>query len=106
MLGGENVEPEVAKIQKIKNDGSVALATGSNKWTKQWKNKTLQWSVLVEKLSNTTRTPETQAEFKKLPKGERDNIKDVGGFVGGSLKEGRRKAENVQNRTLLTLDLD
>lgn len=106
MLGGENVEPEVAKIQKIKNDGSVALATGSNKKTLNWKNKTLQWSALVDKLSNTTRTPETQAEFKKLPKTEKDNIKDVGGFVGGSLKNGRRKAENVQNRSLLTLDLD
>lgn len=100
------METQTKDIKIIKNDGSVALATGSNKWTKQWKNKTFQWSTLVEKLSNTTRTPETQAEFKKLPKGERDNIKDVGGFVGGSLKEGRRKAENVQNRSLLTLDLD
>ena len=64
------------------------------------------YSALVEKLSQTTRTPETYAEYKKMSKTDRDRIKDVGGFVGGSLKEGRRKAENVQNRTLLTLDLD
>lgn len=91
---------------KIKYDGQVALATGNSKTSKHWKNKSIMYSALVEKLSKTTRTPETYAEYKKMSKTERDRIKDVGGFVGGSLKEGRRKAENVQNRTLLTLDLD
>src|SRR5690606_6465575 len=60
----------------------------------------------VEKLSNTIRTPETVTEYKKMPKSTRDEIKDVGGFVGGTLKNGRRKAENVANRSLLTLDMD
>ncbi|WP_242862719.1 virulence-associated E family protein [Clostridium botulinum] len=91
---------------KIKYDGQVALATGNSKTSKHWKNKSIMYSALVEKLNQTTRTPETYAEYKKMSKTERDRIKDVGGFVGGSLKEGRRKAENVQNRTLLTLDLD
>lgn len=93
-------------IPKIKYDGQIALATGRSKTEKHWKNKNILYSALVEKLGSTTRTPETYAEYKKLPKTERDRIKDVGGFVGGSLKNGRRKAENVANRTLLTLDLD
>ncbi|WP_160693052.1 virulence-associated E family protein [Clostridium sp. C2-6-12] len=92
--------------KKIKYDGQVSLATGRNKTAKQWKNRNILYSALVEKLSSTTRTPETYAEYKKMPKADRDRIKDVGGFVGGSLKNGRRKAENVANRTLLTLDLD
>lgn len=91
---------------KIKYDGQVAIATANNRTSKHWKNKSITYSALVEKLSQTTRTPEAYAEYKKMPKSDRDRIKDVGGFVGGSLKEGRRKAENVQNRTLLTLDLD
>lgn len=91
---------------KIKYDGSITLATGKSRTERHWKNKNILYSSLVEKLSNTTRTPETYAEYKKMPKSERDRIKDVGGFVGGSLKNGRRKAENVANRTLLTLDLD
>ena len=91
---------------KIKYDGQVAIATANNRTSKHWKNKSIMYSALVEKLSQTTRTPETYAEYKKMSKTDRDRIKDVGGFVGGSLKEGRRKAENVQNRTLLTLDLD
>lgn len=91
---------------KLKYDGQIHLATGANKTAKHWKNKSIQWSALVDKLSNTTRTPETYAEFKKMSKTDRDKVKDVGGFVGGGLKDGRRKAENVQNRTMLTLDID
>ena len=100
------METAFKTLKKIKYDGSIAIATGASKKAKTWKNKTIAWSELVEKLSNTTRTPETVAEYKKLSKTERDNIKDVGGFVGGCLKNGRRLKANVQNRTLLTLDLD
>lgn len=91
---------------KIKYDGSIALATGKSKKETHWKNKTISWSDLVKKLSNTTRTPETVAEYKKMAKVDRDRIKDVGGFVGGTLKNGRRLKANIANRTLLTLDLD
>lgn len=91
---------------RIKHDGSIAIATGKSKKETHWKNKNILWSELVDKLSNTTRTPETVAEYKAMPKADKDRIKDVGGFVGGTLKGGRRKAENVANRTLLTLDLD
>ncbi|GAA0763800.1 virulence-associated E family protein [Clostridium sartagoforme] len=91
---------------KIKYDGSIALATGKSKKETHWKNKTMEWSELVKKLSHTTRTPETAAEYKKIAKADRDRIKDVGGFVGGTLKNGRRLKANVANRTLLTLDLD
>jgi putative DNA primase/helicase len=91
---------------KIKYDGSIALATGKSKKETHWKNKNISWSDLVKKLSNTTRTPETVAEYKKMAKVDRDRIKDVGGFVGGTLKNGRRLKANVANRTLLTLDLD
>ncbi len=98
--------PDDNLVHKIKYDGSVSIATGSSKKEINWKNKNILYSALVEKLSKTTRTPETYAEYNKISKTDRDRIKDVGGFVGGSLKNGRRKAENVANRTLLTLDLD
>jgi len=91
---------------RIKHDGSIAIATGKSKKETHWKNKNILWSELVDKLSNTTRTPETVAEYKKMAKTDKDRIKDVGGFVGGTLKNGRRLKVNVQNRTLLTLDLD
>ena len=101
-----DVKTEENPMYKIKYDGQIAIATASNKMAKTWKNKMLLWSELVDKLSNTTRTPETVTDFKKMSKADRDNLKDVGGFVGGTLKNGRRLAQNVQSRTLLTLDLD
>ena len=100
------IENDKDSINKIKYDGLISIATGSSAHAKTWKNKNIQWSDLVKKLSNTTRTPETEAEYKKLNKSEKGRIKDVGGFVGGCLKEGKRRKANVQNRSLLTLDLD
>ena len=41
-----------------------------------------------------------------MPKGERDTIKDVGGFVGGYLKNGKRNNASVVNRCMLCLDAD
>ncbi|MBN7576001.1 hypothetical protein C1H57_12570 [Clostridium sp. 2-1] len=91
---------------KIKYDGMVTLATGEGKWAKKWKNKNVLWSKVVKRLSRTTRTVESYVEYKKMAKTDKDKAKDVGGFVGGGLKNGRRKAENVANRTMLTLDID
>ena len=48
----------------------------------------------------------TVDEYKRLAKGERDKRKDVGGFVGGHLKNGRRRKGHVLARSLVTLDLD
>lgn len=64
------------------------------------------WSQLVDRLSRTNRTGETYDEYKKLSKSQQGQIKDVGGFVGGTLKSGRRKADNVVWRQVITLDAD
>ena len=64
------------------------------------------WSEFVDKLGRVTRTQETQQEYFRMPKEERDNAKDVGGFVGGTLKGGRRKIDAVLQRRLITLDMD
>lgn len=41
-----------------------------------------------------------------MSKSQQGNVKDVGGFVGGTLKGGRRKADAVVWRQVLTLDAD
>lgn len=91
---------------EIKYDGEINLATGVSRMDTHWKNRAWQWSELVQKLSETQRTHETVAEFNKLKKSDQDRIKDVGGFVGGYVKGGNRKASNIVSRQLLTLDLD
>jgi putative DNA primase/helicase len=64
------------------------------------------WSELIERLRATHRTAETQAEYLSSKKTRRDEIKDVGGFVGGYLAGGSRKAGAVQHKSMLALDLD
>ena len=45
-------------------------------------------------------------EYINFPKDIQDNIKDVGGFVGGNLKDGKRKKDTIINRSLISLDVD
>lgn len=97
---------QMKALEKIKYDGELNIAVGSSRMSKNWRNKTFTWSALAKKLSVTRRTNETVAEYRKLSKAKQDEIKDVGGFVGGTLKGGRRTADNVGWRQVLTLDAD
>ena len=94
------------KIIKLKNDGEISLSEGRSKSEIHWKNKSMKYSELIQRLRNPIKTTETFLEYKSMSKDKRDRIKDVGGYIGGLLKESRRKAENVQNRTFITLDVD
>ncbi len=80
-------------------------AAGSRKAT-HWPAQVIYWSELVERLRTAVRGTETLAEYLTFPKSRQDDLKDVGGFVAGSLAGGRRKATNVTGRDVLTLDLD
>lgn len=82
------------------------ISTGESRFETAWKNKKICWSELLKKLSQSAKTPESHAEYMKLPKAQQDRIKDIGGFVGGHLAEGRRKNDSVTARQILTLDLD
>lgn len=97
----------IEKIEKaIKYDGTVSIAVGKNRFEKQWKNRQMSWSALLKKLEEPVRTAESIAEYMKLPKPEQDRIKDVGGFVGGTLKGGRRGNGHVESRQVVCLDAD
>ena len=90
----------------LKHDGKIAIATGASRWSLKWTNSELMWSAFLARLSVPLRTGESMSDYQNMPKTKRDNIKDVGGFVGGTLKEGRRRADTVETRSLITLDLD
>lgn len=94
--------------EKVKNRESLEfnIAVASSAMRRKWKNTQMNWQEFLGRISRTTRTQETCQEYKAMPKSQKDRIKDVGGFVGGFLKNGSRKSENVQSRQLLTLDID
>lgn len=86
------------------NDKQLDLALGNSRKTKTWKNRTMLWSELLDRLSKTTRTPETMAEYKAMSRGQQSEIKDVGGFVGGYCNNGSRS--DIRHRSVLCLDAD
>lgn len=90
----------------ITNDGGFDIATGQSRRETSWKNREMQWSDLLKKLSTTHRTAETFAEYMAAKKVRQDEIKDIGGFVGGYLTGGKRKSSTILRRQLITLDID
>ena len=84
----------------------LPIAYGNSCYAKTWSNKTIRFDALCNRLSTTIRTSETAEEYPKLAKADRDRAKDKGGFVGGQLRDNRRKRENVVCRSMLTEDVD
>ena len=84
----------------------MKIAVGNSRMDKKWKNKDITWEDFISRVKSTIRTTETVSEFRKMSRAQQDSIKDVGGFVGGALREGKRRNGYVLSRSLLTLDMD
>lgn len=68
--------------------------------------KQLTVSELYDRLKTPARGVEALSEYTKMKKAQQDDLKDVGGFVAGALAGGRRKANAVTGRDVITLDFD
>lgn len=88
------------------NDKKISISIGASRWSKQWTQTTMLWSELCNRLKAPVRTKETVEEYHQMKKADQGKLKDIGGFVGGTLKGLQRKAINVTGRDLITLDLD
>ncbi len=84
----------------------MKIAYGNSRMEKKWKNNEISWEDFCKRVSTTQTTTETVDEYRKMSKPQQDAIKDVGGFVAGHLKAGRRKNGTVLCRSMLTLDMD
>ena len=90
----------------LANDKQIKISSAGSRKAILWPCQTLYWSEFVAKVAIPNRGDETYAEYLGFPKPRQDALKDVGGFVGATLHEDRRKAKNVASRDLATLDLD
>ncbi|AYO30231.1 virulence-associated protein E [Biomaibacter acetigenes] len=90
----------------LTNDRKITISAAGSRRATRWPAQTLYWSEFVERLKTPVRGTETLTEYLRFPKSRQDDLKDVGGFVGGLLKNDRRKANNVIGRDIITLDLD
>lgn len=82
------------------------IAIASSRKDTNWRNTIITWDELKERCK-PIRTSETLDEYREMSKSDRGEVKDVGGFVGGTLKsDGNRRNDNLLDRTLLTIDVD
>lgn len=84
----------------------LKISTGGSRKATYWPKSEILWSEFTEKLKTPVRGTETYEEYLKMPKAQQAELKDVGGFVGGTFTQDRRKAGCVEGRDLITLDLD
>ena len=82
------------------------VVAGNSRKATVWNPLTLTVSELYSRLETPMRGAETLADYLALAKADQDNKKDIGGFVGGRLSGPRRKADNVLDRCVVTLDFD
>ncbi|MGP5206445.1 VapE domain-containing protein [Corynebacterium casei] len=84
----------------------LAISTAPSRTSIQWTNARTDQLALLEKAYNPVVIDATTAEYHALPKAKKDELKDVGGYVSGHLRHGRRKKGHVHLKSFLTLDID
>lgn len=82
------------------------IATGKSRFERCWHNEAVSWEWLVERLRRPVVTSESMSDYRQMSRERQTAVKDVGGFVGGYLTNGRRAASSVGERSLVTLDYD
>ena len=90
----------------MQNNRLLKISTAGSRKATHWQENAILWSEFTEKLKMPVRSTETMEEYLAMPKSRQAELKDVGGYVGGTLAGGRRKASCVSGRDLITLDLD
>lgn len=87
-------------------DRQISISVGNSRNSKTWRQENTTVSALYTRLSQPIVSTETHAEYMNMSKTQQDELKDVGGFVGGTLNGTRRKAVNITGRDIITLDFD
>ena len=82
------------------------VSFGKHRADTNWKPEYLTWEELIERLRIVRRTNETMAQYDRMSTPARGRVKDGPAFVGGFIRGGRRKKQNVESRSLVTLDAD
>jgi predicted P-loop ATPase len=91
----------------MQNELLLNVAIGEKADTaKPWKNTEFTWPQFAKLLREAKRTPETEAQYAAMERPVRGKVKDVGGYVGGYLADGKRNPRSVTLRSMVTLDMD
>ena len=88
------------------NSLTFRISRAPSRNSAKWKPVDISWQAFLDKLNSPARTGETVAEYKRMSKAEKSEVKDVGGFVAGELQSGKRSNRTVRSRSMVTLDAD
>ena len=84
----------------------ITLATANSRKAKKYRQITIPLEDFYAKFEEPIRTPENVTEYQAMPKDQRDDVKDVGGFLPADLDDGRRSSTTVKASFGITLDAD
>ena len=90
----------------MRYDRQIVISAAGDRRAARWPAQRMMLSEFYTRLSVPARGSETLETYLRLPKARQDDLKDVGGFVGGELEGGVRKNRAVRGRDLITLDFD
>ena len=79
----------------LQYDRQIVISVGKSRKDMNWLPQTMTVSELYARFDNPVRGVETLVNYLKLKKSQQDDLKDVGGYVAGSLSGPRRKASAV-----------
>ena len=85
---------------------TLRISTAGSRKSTHWPESSILWSEFVDKLKTPVRSSESMEEYLAMGKAKQAELKDVGGFVGGTFSNGRRKPVYLTGRDLITLDMD
>jgi len=90
----------------MENNRTIYISTAGSRKATHWPKSSILWSEFAEKLKTPIRSSNTYDQYLAFSKTKQAELKDVGGFVGGTFQNDHRKAAYVERRDLVTLDLD
>lgn len=90
----------------MQHDRKLIISSAGSRRSALWPKQEIYWSELLEKIKTPLRGTESLDEYLKMSKAKQDELKDVGGFVGGELRDNKRKSNNVISRDVIALDMD
>lgn len=84
----------------------LVITTAAGRRASLWQAQTITWEEFCGRCETPVRGTETYAEYLALQKSQQDELKDVGGYVGGRFRYMKRRAADLVGRDLITLDMD
>lgn len=85
---------------------NLKISVGQHRRSNLVENIVRDWKDLATDLTTFRVTKETFDEYLDKPKDERQEIKDIGYLVGGWFDDECRRSQNLNGRSIITLDAD